>query len=318
MERGNAYAAVVRRIAPDAELIGVRPLAGGMSAQITALDLQRPGRAPTTVIVRQYGPKNIAADPQVATTETTLLRLLRSAGLPVPAPLYADDDPALLGGPYCVVEFIDADGPPPVWSTGLAEQLVDVLIGLHRLPVGQARRVLPAYTDRVQRWLARHPQHPDEAMRETRIRTVLAEHWPAGAGSARSILHGDFWPGNTMWRDGRLAAVIDWEDAAVGDPRSDLANLRLELVWAYGPQAAAEATRLYAERGGRDGAVGLSAGELSPAGLALWDLAAAARPVGRLDEWGLDPDRMDLFLSRFQGFVDAALDAFSAAGRAGA
>ena len=25
------------------------------------------------------------------------------------------------------------------------------------------------------------------------------------------LLHGDFWPGNILWRDGRLVAVIDWE-----------------------------------------------------------------------------------------------------------
>ena len=36
-------------------------------------------------------------------------------------------------------------------------------------------------------------------------------------------LHGDLHPGNLLVRDGRLAAVIDWGLAAVGDPAADLA-----------------------------------------------------------------------------------------------
>jgi aminoglycoside phosphotransferase (APT) family kinase protein len=36
-----------------------------------------------------------------------------------------------------------------------------------------------------------------------------------------SLLHGDYWPDNTLWRDGRLVCVIDWEDAALGDPLAD-------------------------------------------------------------------------------------------------
>ncbi len=33
------------------------------------------------------------------------------------------------------------------------------------------------------------------------------------------LLHGDFWPGNTLWRNGSLLAVIDWEQPAAGDAR---------------------------------------------------------------------------------------------------
>lgn len=40
-----------------------------------------------------------------------------------------------------------------------------------------------------------------------------------------------------MWRDGQLAAVIDWEDAQLGDPLADVANARLEILWAFGIEA---------------------------------------------------------------------------------
>ena len=45
---------------------------------------------------------------------------------------------------------------------------------------------------------------------------------------------------------GRLVGVIDWEDAALGDPLADLANSRLEILWAFGDEAMERFTREYA------------------------------------------------------------------------
>jgi aminoglycoside phosphotransferase (APT) family kinase protein len=82
------------------------------------------------------------------------------------------------------------------------------------------------------------------------------------------VLHGDFWPGNILWRGDELVAVIDWEDAAVGDPLSDIACCRVELACAYGEAAMEAFTRHYLRA--RDGAV-------APERLALWELYAKAR-----------------------------------------
>jgi hypothetical protein len=40
-------------------------------------------------------------------------------------------------------------------------------------------------------------------------------------------------------------AVIDWEDAAIGDPLADVANARLELTWAIGLEAMEDFIRQY-------------------------------------------------------------------------
>jgi prepilin-type processing-associated H-X9-DG protein len=37
-----------------------------------------------------------------------------------------------------------------------------------------------------------------------------------------SLVHGDFNPSNFLYADGRVTALIDWENARVGDPREDL------------------------------------------------------------------------------------------------
>lgn len=299
----NRFAPVVRRIDPAAELTGSRRLTGGMSAQITVLDVTRRGE-PEKLVVREYGPKNRAVDPTPGRTESSLLRHLQAFDFPVPEPVLADDSGTVLDGPYAVVGYVDGAGPSPYWSDGLAAELITTLTRLHRLPIDHGADVtapaeplsLPRYADRVDRWLQQSSQ-PDEAMRETKIRTELGSWWPDRTELDPCILHGDFWPGNTVWRNDTLLAVIDWEDAAFGDPRSDLANLRLEVLWAYGQQAADDITHRYAR----------AMPEVDISDQPYWDLVAATRPVGRLDEWGLAPDRFDVHLARFQHFVDTAL-----------
>ncbi|HEX6386312.1 MAG TPA: phosphotransferase, partial [Anaerolineae bacterium] len=81
-------------------------------------------------------------------------------------------------------------------------------------------------------------------------------------------LHGDFWPGNTLWQDGRLVAVIDWEDAKLGDPLVDLAISRLDIVWIFGIKAMNSFTDYYQ-----------SMMAIDYSNLPYWDLCAALRLV---------------------------------------
>jgi len=81
------------------------------------------------------------------------------------------------------------------------------------------------------------------------------------------VLHGDCWPGNLLWRDGRLAGVIDWEEAAFGDPMADLANIRLEIARQFGTAAMGMLTAEYRTRRHAAGTATLPA----------WNLCAAVR-----------------------------------------
>ena len=57
--------------------------------------------------------------------------------------------------------------------------------------------------------------------------------WPLAC-----LVHDDFWPGNTVWYRGRLVAVIDWEDAKLGDRRTDVAQAQLEFAFTIDLEAA--------------------------------------------------------------------------------
>ena len=110
------------------------------------------------------------------------------------------------------------------------------------------------------------------------------------------LLHGDLWPGNVLWQEGRIAAIVDWEDAALGDPLRDLAVSRLELLWAYGREEMDEFTARY--RTARPN-VDLTA-------LPERDLEAAERLTPQLPNWGLDPELESTMRERSAAFAAEA------------
>jgi aminoglycoside phosphotransferase (APT) family kinase protein len=135
----------------------------------------------------------------------------------------------------------------------------------------------------------------DEAFAESTIRTALAQHSTPLSLNAAALLHGDFWPGNVLWQGAR-GAVIDWEDAALGDPLFDLANSRREVLWFYGAAGLERFTRAYQAH----------MPHLDYAALPWYDLLLALRAVGKVHTWGLDGDTVAEFAAQQRAFVRAA------------
>jgi aminoglycoside phosphotransferase (APT) family kinase protein len=133
---------------------------------------------------------------------------------------------------------------------------------------------LPQQSSRLARRLAQRPATLDDSLQEGRIRQTLEAVWPLPAQAQPALLHGDFWPGNLLWQGGKLAAVIDWEDAEAGNPLADVASTRLDLLWLFGMEAMQTFTRTYEA---------LTAFDFTT--LPYWDLVAALRPAGRLAVW---------------------------------
>jgi aminoglycoside phosphotransferase (APT) family kinase protein len=278
-----AISQLLRRINPELELTQARPLHGGVSARVTALDAVSPAGLTAHLVIREYGARDRERDPQIAAHEYHLLSLLRAAGLPVPAPVLADESGTVLPGPYLVTEFVDGTAMIDPARSALAPeaviaQLAGALARIHTAPVALAALGhLRDIADRATARISERTSALDESLSEPAIRAALAQIWPPPVVSDRVLLHGDYWPGNTLWRDGVLVAVIDWEDAATGDTVADLGNARMELCIGYGQAAAAEFTRQYcALRPGVD--LGT---------LPHWDLYAALRHTGRMGGWGL-------------------------------
>lgn len=293
------YSTLVALLAPSSTLVRAWPLAGGVSAQVTALELAGPGGATRRLVLRQYGAADLRRDPQIAEHEFRLLQALQAAGMPVPTPVAYDQSNTLLPSPFLAIEFVDgATELAPEQRAATIPQLAAALARLHRLEPGSlGLSFLPRAAELVAAALARPPSAPDDSLGEGTIRAALAG-WPSAEPERAAVLHGDYWPGNVLWREGRLAALIDWEDAMLGDSLADLANCRLELLWAWGPEAMRQFTAEY-----------LAAAPLDLAELPRWELWAALRPCGKLAGWGLAPADEARMRELHRWFVAQALGA---------
>ena len=191
-----------------------------------------------------------------------------------------DDSGRILSQAFVVLDFVPGNTrfttDDPV---GMAVQMADVLAAIHALDATSASLCdLPLHADRMQGWVITdlERREPDHSLREDLVRHHLDEHWPLPA-TELCLLHADYFPGNIVWQGDAIAAVIDWESAALGDPMADLATTRLDLRWAYGAEIAERFTERYLTVTGR-----------STATLAVWELVVSLRPAGAVSLWASD------------------------------
>lgn len=293
-----SFEQLIHTIEPQSKLLRAWPLKGGVSAQVTALEIERSDGQTTSMIVRQHGPVDLAHNPHIAADEFKLLQILQAAGLAAPRPYFVDRSGALLGTPCIGIEYFE--GSPefaPAHLSDALHQMATHLAGIHTLDGAKPELAfLPRIDPRYAARLGERPLVLDAALDEARIRETLATAWPLPQGNRSALLHGDFWPGNLLWRDGRLVAVIDWEDAALGDPLADLANTRLEILWAFGIDAMREFTRQYQ-----------SLAAIDLANLPYWDLCTALKPIANIAEWTDDATTRQAMRAGLRTFIDQAL-----------
>jgi aminoglycoside phosphotransferase (APT) family kinase protein len=146
--------------------------------------------------------------------------------------------------------------------------------------------------------ISQRPDELDDSLREGEIRAALEASRPDLTTNPTTFLHGDYWPNNTMWLDSELSAIIDWEDALIGDALQDVANARMELMMEIGPRAMEMFTEAYVRL----------APDLDYGKLAFWDLYVALKPMGRIAVWAEHDDvREEMLRAGHWAFVQQAL-----------
>jgi aminoglycoside phosphotransferase (APT) family kinase protein len=293
----SAFRQLVQRIDPGWRLRRAWPLTGGVSAQVTALEVERPGDAPLKLVARMHGTVDLASNPHIARDEHRLLEIAHAHDLVAPRPYYVDELCDEFPYPVVVTEFVEGETDfEPVDRSGYLAQMAAELARIHAVQHIAELSFLPGRG----RGFGERPAVLDDSMGEGRIRDALEAIWPVAQVNPTVLLHGDYWPGNVLWQHGSLAAVIDWEDAATGDPLSDLAIARVELLFFLDDAAMHEFARLY-----------LVATGINTNSLPYWDLCAALRYCGRLSSWSLEAEQEQRMRERHAWFVGQAIDALS-------
>ncbi|UIX29103.1 phosphotransferase family protein [Streptomyces sp. GQFP] len=173
--------------------------------------------------------------------EYRVMAALAATDIPVPRAVLSCTDASVIGAPFTVVSFVDGEvlrdgeraaGLPAGDARRCAEALADQLAALHALDpyaVGLGELGRPAgYLERqVRRWRGQWDRVATRALPELdELHRRLERDVPDRAETA--ILHGDYRLDNVILATGdpgRIAAVVDWEMAALGDPLADLGLL---------------------------------------------------------------------------------------------
>ncbi len=175
--------------------------------------------------------------------EFRVLTAVHGTAVPVPQPIALCEDETVLGGMFFIMQKVPGvavraldDAPAlrdPAVMRATSEALVDGLAALHALPVTpmpiyDAARVEGYGARQVANWHARWNAARPADVPDGDAQTVfawLAAHLPTPLPP--SLLHNDWKFDNMLVSPddpARVIGVLDWEMAAIGDPRFDLAT----------------------------------------------------------------------------------------------
>lgn len=215
-----------------------------------ALDvIDAAGRVHRLVLRRWARPGWELEDPDyTAERELRVLELLRAT--PVPAPVLVAADPA---GARCEVPALLltrlAGRPPRSADTDadtFCRELAEALAQIHELrSVGRHLSSYRLYFDRPHATAA---TWMPSASVWARVSAAVRELPPP---SAKTLIHRDYHPENTLWTRGRLSGVVDWTQASWGPPALDLGHMRWNLVADHGQRVADRFLACYRAATGR-------------------------------------------------------------------
>lgn len=286
----TALQALIDKHFTGANLINFETLTGGVSAEVTRLDLELDGKA-QSVVLRVHGASHDGHD---LDTEFAILSALHQAGHAVPKPIACDDSRTLITHPYLLMEFIKGTKEIPEGNIeARIAQMADHMAALHSAHVAGLPE-LPQMLDPLPLLL----DCLDGSQSSEPLRPIVPKLKPSPYSEKPALLHGDFWPGNILWDEaGAIKAVIDWEDAGLGDPLFDIACTCLELRYLYGPRGEEIFRR----------AIGKYR-TIDPRRLSLWQAYAALWAQQNMGHWGLRADKENAMRAEAQNTLAIALE----------
>ncbi len=219
---------------------GIERMAGGASRETWVLTA-----GGERVVLRRDPPGHLVESSRRA--EGTLLEAAAAAGVPVPRVRWLEEDPAVLGGAFLVMDFVPGEtiGPRILRDPALAdaraalpEQIAAAAARIHAMPPAVLGPATAADAAPAVAELVRYEGIYRQITPDPHPALELGLRWLAARAPARvrrTVVHGDFRLGNFIVGPEGLRAVLDWELAHVGDPMEDLGWLCVR-AWRFGAE----------------------------------------------------------------------------------
>lgn len=242
-EQGELALSHVRPYCVDGErltLVRLHQLSGGWSRR--SFVLTAAGEAGEREFVVRVRPPGSLLDTDIEVEYRTYALL---ADEPVPVPAVYGFEPSTdnaFDGAFFVMDRLPGEAPV-AWQSGdragleqnwaasgsLGRDLVEILAAIHSVPAERCGSVLATrgFAEVVEHW--RGIYAANRLVRDPIVEQAF--EWVADRPPPEpqvGLVHGDYRIGNCLVADERIAGVIDWELAHVGDVRFDLGYLSLE------------------------------------------------------------------------------------------
>ncbi len=245
---------LLRRLLPDAEhvtVVALEPIPGGFSRETYRFDacVTRGGVAEVLpMILRKDPPAASALLETSRQTEHELLEALRAnTNLPVSVSYGCEMDRAVFGEAAMVIQRVHGSGrTSDLFHDGSdAHQVDDVVAHLCELMAELHTTEIPklnvggklsdprgvgidttswdAYMDStIEYYISSYPELAYDPMAMVILDASLSLRRNKPRPLPLGVVHGDFNPANFLYDDGKVTAIIDWENTRIGDPREDL------------------------------------------------------------------------------------------------
>jgi len=170
--------------------------------------------------------------------EYLFISSLAGSGVPVPLPVALNEDPEVIGAAFYVMERVDGrifhDATLPSAEVGARRdyyrEFARKLAALHAFdwantPLARLKRPGHYLSRQVERWAGAWGPWETVSPEVRRVTDWLRANTPEE--EALAVVHGDFKFTNVIFDPvaPRLAAVLDWELATIGDPMTDVAHI---------------------------------------------------------------------------------------------
>ena len=190
-------------------------------------------------VLRLPPPGARIAGPADIPRQARIMAALHAQGLPVPPIVATSADPVVDGRPFVLMEAINGDRVEQAIDGGsnplqLASSAVEVLRRFQAVPcekTGIGGEDPMPLEGEVSRWTWLMDRAPSELTGQApRLARLLVQRQPRPGPPV--LVHGDYHFGNMLFDGGRVAAVVDWEIAQLGQPLLDPCCISLSHVTA--------------------------------------------------------------------------------------
>lgn len=237
---------IIGQVNPEAIVISVQQLQGGVSSLVHGLSLLINGEQ-VNVVLRQFNDQDWnQREPDLVEHEAeSLRRAAETVGVQTPLVIATDEK-----GNEC--------GFPAILMTRLHGEVVLQPVDVSKWLNGMAQALSQIHAMETTEFPWSYSPYSNASTLDTSTWSRAPEKWKAAADivtryrpeSSIRFIHRDFHPANVLWSGGEVSGVVDWVNGCIGPAGIDVGHCRVNLAQLYDVRTADEFLASYCHYAG--------------------------------------------------------------------